>query len=67
LTGAAGSSTRWNAVKTVRICVVVRSENAIADSSTSARYLDCNDTLVATPSDKRLRRAYSTTVVIRNQ
>jgi type IV pilus assembly protein PilW len=67
LTGAAGSSARWNAVKTVRICVVVRSENTIADSTASARYLDCNDTLVTSPPDKRLRRAYSTTVVIRNQ
>jgi type IV pilus assembly protein PilW len=67
LTGAAGSVTRWNAVKTVRICVVVRSESQIADSTDSARYLDCNDTLVTNPPDKRMRRAYSTTVVIRNQ
>jgi type IV pilus assembly protein PilW len=67
LTGAAGSSERWNAVKTVRICVVVRSENEVLDSLASARYLDCNDTLVTTPPDRRLRRAFSTTVVLRNQ
>ncbi|MGB4116066.1 MAG: PilW family protein [Polaromonas sp.] len=67
LTGAAGSAARWNAVKTVRICVVVRSENEVLDSLASARYLDCNDTLVTTPSDRRLRRAFSTTVVLRNQ
>lgn len=67
LTGLAGSAARWNAVKTVRICVVVRSENQIADSSGSASYLDCNSTLVANPPDKRMRRAYSTTVVVRNQ
>lgn len=67
LTGPAGSATRWNAVKTIRICVVVRSENQILDSTSSARYLDCNDSLVTSPPDKRMRRAYSTTVVIRNQ
>lgn len=67
LTGAAGSAARWNAVKTVRICVVVRSETEIQDSAASARYLDCNDTLVTNPPDRRMRRAFSTTVVIRNQ
>lgn len=67
LTGLAGSAARWNAVKTIRICVVVRSENQILDSTSSARYLDCNDTLVTSPPDRRMRRAYSTTVVIRNQ
>lgn len=67
LTGAAGSTDRWNAVKTVRICVVVRSETEILDSLASARYLDCNDTLVTNPPDRRMRRAFSTTVVLRNQ
>ncbi len=67
LTGAAGIAARWNAVKTVRICVVVRSESEVLDSIASARYLDCNDTLVTTPPDRRLRRAFSTTVVLRNQ
>ena len=66
LTGAAGSATRWNAVKTVRICVVARSENPVLDNIESAKYLDCSGTLVS-PADKRLRRAYSTTLVLRNE
>ena len=60
------TSTRWNAVKTVRICVVVRSENPVSENSASAKYLNCNGTLTSA-SDKRLRRAYTTTVVLRNQ
>lgn len=66
LTGAAGSATRWNAVKTVRICVVARSENPVLDTIESAKYRDCKGALI-TPPDKRLRRAYATTVVLRNQ
>lgn len=66
LTGSAGSATRWNAVKTVRICVVARSENPVLDTIESAKYRDCNGALT-TPPDKRLRRAYTTTVVLRNQ
>lgn len=60
------TETRWNAVKTVRVCVLVRSENPVTDNSASAKYLNCNGTLT-TPTDKRLRRAYTTTVVLRNQ
>ncbi len=63
-TGA--TAKRWNAVKSIRICVVARSEQPLADSLDSARYLDCNGTLTV-PPDRRLRRAYTTTVVLRNQ
>ena len=66
LTGAAGSDARWKAVKTVRICVVIRSEKPVLDNIESAKYLDCNG-MLTTPADKRLRRAFSTTVVLRNQ
>ncbi len=66
LSGAAGSAARWNAVKTVRICVVVRSENPVLDATGPAKYLDCDGNL-ATSTDRRLRRAYTTTVVLRNQ
>ena len=63
-TGA--TAARWNSVKTIRICVLVRSENPVADSIASASYLNCNGVLT-TPTDRRLRRAYTTTVVLRNQ
>ncbi len=68
LTGLTGAASRWNAVKTVRICVVVRSENPVLDSIASAKYMNCAEppTLVS-PNDKYLRRAYTTTVVLRNK
>ena len=57
---------RWSKVATVRICLVVRSEQALAPSADSARYNDCSGTTIA-PTDLRLRRAYSTTIVLRNR
>jgi type IV pilus assembly protein PilW len=55
----------WGAVKTVRVCVLVRSENrAVFD--TPARYIDCTGVLVTSP-DLRMRRAYTATVVLRNR
>jgi len=64
--------TRWGKVMTVRICVLVRSEAPIAPDADSAKYMSCPTsstsvgTLTAAP-DLRLRRAYSTTVVLRNR
>jgi type IV pilus assembly protein PilW len=60
-------ATRWAKVATVRICIVVRSETPVAPDAASAQYLDCSGTLVTTPPDLRLRRAYTTTVVLRNR
>jgi len=58
---------RWAKVSTVRICVVVRSEAPVAPDAASAQYLNCFGTLVTNPPDLRLRRAYTTTVVLRNR
>jgi type IV pilus assembly protein PilW len=58
---------RWAKVVTVRICVVVRSENPVVTDAASARYLDCTGAVVTNPPDLRLRRAYTTTVVLRNR
>ena len=66
LTGAAGSASRWSAVKTVRICVVARSESQLFETAAAATYLNCAGATV-TPTDRRLRRAYTTTVILRNQ
>jgi type IV pilus assembly protein PilW len=55
----------WDAVQAVRVCVLVRSENAAVFDS-PAQYLDCSGNLV-TPTDRRMRRAYTTTVLLRNQ
>jgi type IV pilus assembly protein PilW len=58
---------RWRKVVTVRICLLVRSENAVVSDPASARYVDCAGTLVTAPSDDlRLRRTFSSTVILRN-
>lgn len=57
---------RYDKVVAVRVCVVVRSENAILnDTDTAPTYLDCDDNSAAI-NDGRLRRAYRTTVLLRN-
>ena len=58
---------RWGKVLTVRICVVVRSENPVLTNVGSSAYVKCDGTIDASPTDLRLRRAYSTTVVLRNR
>ena len=57
---------RWKKVVAARVCVVVVSEAPILrDTETAPSYLDCNDNSVAI-ADGRLRRAYRTTVLLRN-
>lgn len=58
---------RWARVVTVRICVVARSEQPVAPDSASAQYLKCDGTLETSPPDRRLRRAYFTTITLRNR
>jgi type IV pilus assembly protein PilW len=59
--------TRWSFVGAVRICITVRSDQALAPSAESAHYFKCDGTLETAPPDLRLRRVYSTTVVLRNR
>ena len=72
LAALANDQARWGKVMAVRICVVVRSETPIAPDADSAKYISCptsggsTGTLTAS-ADLRLRRAYSTTVVLRNR
>ena len=63
----ANNAARWQKVLSVRICVLVRSENPVVSDAASAQYFRCDGTLEASPPDLRLRRAYSTTVVLRNR
>ena len=58
---------RWGQVLSVRICVVVRSERPIVQDADSAKFVKCDGTLSAAMPDLKLRRAYSTTVVLRNR
>ena len=63
--GAVATPNSWCAVTSVRECIVMRSgENAAEQISTP--YTDCNGNLV-TVADTRLRRAFSTTVSLRNR
>ncbi len=63
----------WDAVQAVRVCVLVRSEgrvfNRLIDASNTekpTKYVDCRGALQDS-LDGRLRRAYTTTVLLRNQ
>lgn len=67
LAALADDPARWAQVMTVRICVLVRSERPVASDADSARYVQCDGTVDTNPPDLRLRRAYSTTVVLRNR
>jgi type IV pilus assembly protein PilW len=67
LAALASDAVRWGKVVAVRICVVVRSENPVVTDAASARYLKCDGSTETNPPDLRLRRAYSTTVVLRNR
>jgi type IV pilus assembly protein PilW len=60
-------ATRWSKVLTVRICVVVRSENPVAPDAASSSYLKCDGTRDTSKTDLRLRRSYTTVVVLRNR
>lgn len=55
----------WNQVVTTRVCVLIRSERLNIVSA--GNYLDCNDTAVAIPADRRLRRAFTATINLRNR
>ncbi|MDO9165598.1 MAG: PilW family protein [Rhodoferax sp.] len=56
---------RWNKVVAAQVCLVVRSENPVLGEMSNSTYLDCNNANIAI-ADGRLRRAYRTTVLMRN-
>lgn len=55
----------WEQVITARICVLIRSEKTNVVSA--GNYLDCNGASIAIPSDRRLRRAFTSTINLRNR
>ncbi len=65
LAALASDRLRWDKVLTVRICVLIRSELPVVSDADSAKYVNCAGEIVSAP-DLRLRRAYSTTVELRN-
>lgn len=68
LTTVPADAERWGKVISVRVCVLVRSDAPVLADSASAQYYNCANpsTRVSAP-DLRLRRAYFTTVVLRNR
>lgn len=56
---------RAKKVLAVRLCVIARSELPVNPTDDPVSYYDCDGTLTAA-TDQRLRRAYFTTVVLRN-
>lgn len=65
---AGDASTAFERVVSVRICVLARSSEAVSglDANALSTYLDC-DLKSQVSTDRRLRRAYFTTVALRNQ
>jgi type IV pilus assembly protein PilW len=59
----------WARVMAIRICLLARSANPVPTGSNSladiGRYADCNGT-TQTPTDRFLRRAFVTTILLRN-
>lgn len=60
-------SNQWGKVITVRICVVARSEKPVLTDTASGAYTKCDGSTDSGQTDLRLRRAYITTVVLRNR
>lgn len=67
LVSGATLSDRWERVRTVRICILMSSSESVATSANAAQYRNCSGTVVHNPPDLKLRRAYTTTVVLRNR
>ncbi|MBS7807513.1 PilW family protein [Variovorax sp. PCZ-1] len=63
--------TRWKRVVSARVCIVIRSTDAserfanVTDTATN-QYFDCSNT-AQTITDGRARRAYTTTIMLKNK
>ena len=55
--------TRWSRVSSVRVCLLMRTDDFVTDEATP--YFDCQGNLTV-PNDRRLRFAVSSTVSLRN-
>ncbi|TXI20302.1 MAG: prepilin-type N-terminal cleavage/methylation domain-containing protein [Nitrosomonas sp.] len=55
----------WDQVVTARVCVLIRSDKT--NIVPNGNYLNCNGVTVAVPADRRLRRAFTATINLRNR
>jgi type IV pilus assembly protein PilW len=58
--------TDWGRVVAVRICLLMRSSDPILANEDNATYSDCSGA-DATSADRRIRRAFFSTVALRNK
>lgn len=63
---SAANVTDWNKVLAVRICMVMRSAEPVLEVGESFQYLNCDHTATST-TDRYVRRAFFTTVTLRNK
>jgi type IV pilus assembly protein PilW len=63
---ADGLNDRWKRVVSVKICLLMRSPEKLADLPATASYRDCSGTVVAS-TDGYLHRAFITTATLRNR
>ncbi len=59
-------ATEWNNVISVRVCLLMRSADAVLSAEDTRTYLDC-DSATKTSSDNYLRRAYFMTTALRSK
>lgn len=65
--GAANTNEKWSRVLSVRVCLLMRSELTVADVPDGGfTYKNC-DNIDTTSTDSYLRRAFTTTVLLRNR
>lgn len=65
LPGSASWQDSWNNVISVRVCLLVRSTKPALDQNAS--YIDCNNTRQDLTNDRRIYRAFTTTVTLNNR
>lgn len=63
----AGNVVNWNNVVSVRLGLLVNSQGVIATTNDDVAYTLLGQTQIAAASDRLRRRAYSSTIVIRNR
>lgn len=63
--GTAGYDTAWQKVVAVRVCLLVRSTDAVLDAPTAFR--GCDGSVTTRSNDRRMYRAFTSTIVLNNR
>jgi type IV pilus assembly protein PilW len=64
---AVATGDHWDNVVSVRVALLVRSDNAVVPAQTEVRTYRLNGTTITPPNDRRLRRVFTETISIRNR